>query len=30
MQASNAPAAKVAQAAPNTDEQTALRVANAE
>ena len=30
MQASNAPAAKVAQAAPNTDEQTALRVADAE
>jgi cytochrome c oxidase subunit 2 len=31
MQASSAPAAKVAQsAAPNTDEQTALRVANAE
>jgi cytochrome c oxidase subunit 2 len=30
MQASNAPAAKVAQAAPNTDQQTALRVANAE
>ena len=30
MQASNAPAATVAQAAPNTDEQTALRVANAE
>jgi len=30
MQASNAPAAKVAQAAPNTDEQTTLRVANAE
>ena len=30
MQASNAPAAKIAQAAPNTVEQTALRVANAE
>jgi cytochrome c oxidase subunit II len=30
MQASNAPAAKVAQAAPNTVEKTALRVANAE
>jgi cytochrome c oxidase subunit 2 len=30
MQASNAPAAKVAQAVPNTDEQAALRVATAE
>ena len=30
MQASNAPAAKIAQAAPNTVEKTALRVANAE
>jgi cytochrome c oxidase subunit II len=30
MQASSAPATKVAQAAPNTDEQTTLRVANAE